>query len=607
MPSSAPPSQTPHPCGDGALLTAQVQLLFERTRISGWTNFAGALFLAALLWGRQPAAVLLIWVGVKAALLALRCSVRARYKDRRGWSDARWRWIYSATIVADGLAWGIAGVLFATPLVHLSDVLILGSLVAVVAVAGLVHALHPPLQLGFSAAVVLPPAMAQLLAGGNYGAFVCAGLLLFEFIMVMEARTAARQLNELLRLRMGLEAEARARAEALALAEQLSAAKSQFLATMSHEMRTPLHGILGLARRWRVAAPGVSPERAADLIERSGEHLLGLINDVLDFAKIDAGHLRLVEAPFDLVVLIEEVVAVTGEAARTKGLTLDVETTGLLPAGGWMRGDAARVRQVLHNLLSNAVKFTDHGRIGVRAWRDAADGRVCIEVEDSGIGIPAEQMEHVFEAFQQAENAFDRRFGGTGLGLSVARELARAMGGELGVRSEPGVGSVFRFEAPLPPAQPDTQPPQPAPSSGAPLVLAGRVLVAEDNGVNALVVEAMLERLGVEVELVGDGAQAVDRWERSQPDLVLMDCQMPELDGFAATRLIREREALTGRRPVPIVALTANAFESDRERCFAAGMDEHLGKPFREEELVEVLKRHLGRSQPAQDQAELMI
>jgi CheY-like chemotaxis protein len=345
----------------------------------------------------------------------------------------------------------------------------------------------------------------------------------------------------------------------------------------------------------------------ADLIERSGEHLLGLINDVLDFAKIDAGHLRLVEAPFDLVALVEEVVSVTGEPARTKGLALDVDTTGLLPAGGWMNGDAARVRQVLHNLLSNAVKFTDHGRIGVRAWRDPADGRVCIEVEDSGIGIPAEQMEHVFEAFHQAENAFDRRFGGTGLGLSVARELARAMGGELGVRSQPGVGSVFRFEAPLSPAQPDTHAPEQAPPPGAPMALAGRVLVAEDNGVSALVVEAMLERFGVEIEVVGDGVQAVDRWERSQPDLVLMDCQMPELDGFAATRRIREREALTGRRRVPIVALTANAFESDRERCFAAGMDEHLAKPFREEELVEVLKRHLGRSQPAQDQAALMI
>jgi signal transduction histidine kinase/ActR/RegA family two-component response regulator len=584
-----------------------VQLLFERTRISGWTNFVGALFLAALLWGQQPTAVLLSWVGVKAALLALRCLVRTRYEDRRGWSDARWRCIYSSTIVADGLAWGIAGVLFATPLVQLSDVLILGSLVAVVAVAGLVHALHPPLQLGFSAAVLLPPAIAQLLAGGNYGVFVFVGLLLFEAIMVMEARTAARQLNELLRLRMGLEAEAGARAEALALAEQLSAAKSQFLATMSHEMRTPLHGILGLARRWRTAAPGQSPERAADLIERSGEHLLGLINDVLDFAKIDAGHLRLVEAPFDMGALIEEVVAVTGEAARTKGLTLDVDTTGLLPAGGWMSGDAARVRQVLHNLLSNAVKFTDHGRIGVRAWRDAGNGRACIEVEDSGIGIPAEQMDQVFEAFQQADNAFDRRFGGTGLGLSVARELARAMGGELSVRSQPGGGSVFRFEAPLPPAQPDTQAPEQAPPPGAAMALSGRVLVAEDNGVSALVVEAMLERFGVEVEVVGDGAQAVDRWERSQPDLVLMDCQMPELDGFAATRVIREREALTGRRPVPIVALTANAFESDRERCFAAGMDEHLAKPFREEELVEVLKRHLGRSQPAQDQAALMV
>ena len=474
--------------------------------------------------------------------------------------------------------------------------LLLASLVAVVAVAGPMMAPHPPLATAYGMAVLLPPAAAQLWRGGVVGTYAGAALLVFLLLHLATTRIAARQVSELLRLRLLLEDEAQAHARALTLAERHSAVKSQFLATMSHEMRTPLHGMLGLARLLREQAlAGASAQRTAStvgLIERSGAQLLGLINDVLDFAKIEAGRMRLADEPFDLKELIEDVAALGGGGARDKGLALEVETVGLGVTGTWMRGDAARVRQVLQNLLGNAIKFTESGRVRIKAVRHADTGRVRIDVEDSGVGIAAARLEHIFEAFYQVEGEFDRRHGGTGLGLTIARELARAMGGDLRARSRIGVGSVFSFEAPLPPALPDTQP-QEVPVPPAPRRLVGRVLVAEDNPVNALVVEAMLRQFGLEVELVENGAQAVDRWQHGRPDLLLMDCQMPELDGFAATGAIRAREEELGLPRVPIVALTANAFESDRERCLEAGMDEYLAKPFREEELRALLACYL--------------
>ena len=584
----APPPQFPE-----RLLSAQVQLLFERTRVSAWTNLAAALLMVGLLWAQVPRPLLLAWLGTKVALVGLRQWVRWRYVHRGGWTDATWRRWFSAVIVLDGLTWGVAVAGFSPAAEPMVAIMLLATLIAVVAIASMVLPLYLPVHLGFSACALLPVAATQLLTGGLLGTYGGLGLLLFQVFLLFEGRTVALHTHELLRLRLRLEQEATALARAQAQAEHHSAVKSQFLATMSHEMRTPLHGILGLTRQLRDTAVDVDQRaRTLVLIERSGEHLLGLISDVLDFARIEAGRLQLAEQPFDMVGVIEEVAALAGGSAAEKGLAIEVETGALGVAGGWMRGDAARVRQVLHNLLGNAVKFTEHGSVRVRAARDGATGQVRIEVEDSGRGIPSAQLDRIFDAFHQAYGAFDRRYGGTGLGLAIARELARAMGGDLTARSVEGQGSTFVFVADLPPSLPDTLPPPndaPAPLQR----LMGRVLVAEDNPVNALVVEAMLREAGLEVDLVENGAQAVQRWERAPPDLVLMDCQMPELDGFAATRNIRLREARQQRLRVPIVALTANAYESDRERCFAAGMDDHLAKPFRAEDLRVVLARYL--------------
>ena len=578
------------------LLAVQVELLHERGRASAWMSLSATLLVFALLWSRMPDALLFGWLGLRLLLVALRLWMLARFEPEAASSLAHWRAAYTSLLVLDGLSWGL-GIAVMAPLDDpVITMLLLASLVAVVAVAGTMMAPHLPLASAYSMAVLLPPAAAQLWRGGVVGTYAGAVLLVFLLLHWATTRIAARQVSELLRLRLLLEDEAQAHARALTLAERHSAVKSQFLATMSHEMRTPLHGMLGLARHLREQAlAGASAQRTAStvgLIERSGAQLLGLINDVLDFAKIEAGRMRLADEPFDLKELIEDVAALGGGGARDKGLALEVETDGLGVTGTWMRGDAARVRQVLQNLLGNAIKFTESGRVRIKAVRHADTGRVRIDVEDSGVGIAAARLEHIFEAFYQVEGEFDRRHGGTGLGLTIARELARAMGGDLRARSRIGVGSVFSFEAPLPPALPDTQP-QEVPVPPAPRRLVGRVLVAEDNPVNALVVEAMLRQFGLEVELVENGAQAVDRWQHGRPDLLLMDCQMPELDGFAATGAIRAREEELGLPRVPIVALTANAFESDRERCLEAGMDEYLAKPFREEELRALLACYL--------------
>jgi CheY-like chemotaxis protein len=257
------------------------------------------------------------------------------------------------------------------------------------------------------------------------------------------------------------------------------------------------------------------------------------------------------------------------------------------------------VKQVLNNLLGNAIKFTDRGyvRLSVRRSDEAGKALLRFEVEDTGIGIPAENVERIFDAFRQADSSSVRRHGGTGLGLTISRELARAMGGDIGHSSEPGRGSTFWFTADLPEtAIPDVSGErvgaQPAFSD---IRLSGRVLLAEDNAVNALVAKAYLEQFGLSVDCADNGVQALDRVTADDYDLVLMDCQMPEMDGFEATRRIRAHEKAFGLRPVSVVALTANAIRGDRERCLEAGMDDYLPKPFRSAELRAMVERHLRR------------
>jgi two-component system, sensor histidine kinase len=410
--------------------------------------------------------------------------------------------------------------------------------------------------------------------------------LVYLLLTVLEARTSEQRIRELIYLRLHTDRIAEERAQALRLAQRQSSVKGQFLATMSHEMRTPLHGILGLTRALRERDP--SGDSLA-LIERAGEHLLTLINDALDFSKLEAGQVRLQPQVFDLATLIDDVVALSLPPAYEAGLTLTSRQH--LPRPCWVYGDPARLRQVLHNMVGNAIKFTEAGSVTVVAKHNASRGRVRIAVHDTGIGIPADELPLIFEAFHQADGSFTRRFTGTGLGLTIARDLARAMGGDLAATSQPGRGSCFTVTIDLPQAEVDL----PLDLAPPPVMghLSGHVLLAEDNPVNALVAQAVLTKLGLTVELTENGEQALQAFCAKQPDLVLLDCHMPVMDGIEAARQMRQHEKTLGWRATPLVALTASALQGDRERSLACGMNEHLAKPFRDDELAAVLGQFL--------------
>jgi len=377
--------------------------------------------------------------------------------------------------------------------------------------------------------------------------------------------------------------------------EAANRAKGDFLATMSHELRTPMNGILGMAQLLEAGElDDAERRRFVRTISDSGSALL---NDILDFSKIEAGKVEVVESDFELGRLVDGTLSLFAEAARGKGVALSAELGAL--AGRSYRSDPMRLRQMLTNLVSNAVKFTQAGAVRVEAAEATGEGgRTWLElaVVDSGIGIPAAKQALIFERFSQVDASSTRRHGGSGLGLSILRGIARAMGGEAGFSSAEGRGSRFWFRVPVAAAVRAREAGAPG---AAPELFAGRVLMADDAPANRLVNERLLARLGVEVRAVEDGAQAVEAalggWA---PDLVLMDLQMPGMDGLEATRRVREDEARAGRRRVPIVALTAAAFDADRQRCLDAGMDGYLSKPI----LLAALRAELARWLPGRAQ-----
>jgi signal transduction histidine kinase/ActR/RegA family two-component response regulator len=378
--------------------------------------------------------------------------------------------------------------------------------------------------------------------------------------------------------------------EAMRVANTAAQAKADFLATMSHEIRTPMHGVLGTLEL--LSETGLNGQQSEYLstARNSSHSMLSLLNDILDLSKMEAGRMDLHPAPFCLQQTIVEVTRLLQAQARVQGITLSVNYSQDLP--GFFEGDEMRIRQIIFNLAGNAVKFTTAGEVTIDVSGQEQPGSqwsLAIAVRDTGIGIPQDRIPQLFEDFFQVQSAANRRFAGSGLGLAICQRLARMMAGSITVSSELGRGSTFSLLLQLPAASAGSRPSQSASQISANQSFHAEVLLAEDNRVNQKLATEMLTRLGCTVTLAQNGREAVELARHGRFSLILMDCQMPEMDGFEAARLIRSE---LGGETV-IVALTANSLPGDRERCLEAGMNDYLAKPFGRADLVRLLEQYL--------------
>ncbi len=568
----------------------QLRMVWAHAAVGTLIATAFAVVMALHLRGSVELGLVQLWIAMKL-LVAVPRVVQGQIFRRRGFpGGSGWRQATYWLLALDGAVWGIAGLWLMGSDINTAS-LVTASLCCVACVATFGLQVSKVATGAYVVPIVVPMVIGMLVRADPFGIYGAIGLSMFLAQLLITASRSDAKLSEVFLLRIHSARISAEKVQALELVQRQSSVKSQFLGTVSHELRTPIHGMLGVARLVHVETTDPLVKKRMELVEASGTHLLGLVTDLLDISRIESGQMRIQRIAFDLSSEVERVADIYAVRAAEKGLafTMDSHLTG----STWVIGDPVRTRQVLHNLLGNAMKFTHKGWVHLMVRPGALPGQIHFEVRDTGVGISEEDQKVVFNAFRQVGSQAESRRHGTGLGLTIAHEIAHLLGGDITLKSKPGFGSIFdfwaQFEATV---EPSAHPTRHDALARGDIEVCARILLVEDNDVNALIAGSMLANQGHQVERVADGAEAVRRALREidRPDLILMDCVMPSMDGFEATRSIRAQEAAMGLRRVPIIALSALIDEDTGRNSIEAGMDDALGKPFSDEDLRKIMR-----------------